>query len=90
MLKFAPLAVLLAVAAPAVAQTVAPPSPTAKAEAKQDPLDKVVCRTEDTLGSRLNAHRVCATLREWKEQEAQNREALEKMQQMNTQNPSGN
>ena len=89
MLKVVALTFLTAVATPALAQS-APPASAPAAEVKKDPLDKVVCRTEDSLGSRLNAHRVCATLREWKEQEAQNREAFEKMQQMNQQNPSGN
>lgn len=88
MLKLAAFSILAATA-PAIAQNVAP-TPSAPAEAQKNPLDKVVCRTEDTLGTRLGAHRVCATLRDWKEQEAQNREALEKLQQQNQQNPSGN
>jgi hypothetical protein len=90
MLRFAPVAVLIAVAAPAVAQTAAPPPPpTANAAPKQNPLDKVICRTEDTVGSRLGAHRVCATLREWQDQEQENREALEKIQQGQGVVPSG-
>jgi hypothetical protein len=89
MLKFAAFAVALVATSPVVAGVPAPqPAPTtAKAP---DPLDKVVCRTEDTLGSRLSAHRVCATLRDWKEQEAENRAAAEKMQQQGQTNPSGN
>lgn len=47
---------------------------------KPDPLDKIVCRTEDTLGTRLGAHRVCASVRDWKEQAEQNRQAAELMQ----------
>lgn len=90
MLKLAALSILVAATAPAMAQNAAPATPAAPVQAQKDPLDKIVCRTEDTLGTRLGAHRVCATLREWHEQEAQNREALEKMQQMNQQNPSGN
>lgn len=71
----------LAFAAPALAQPAAPAAaPVQAPAAKQDPLDKVVCRTEDTLGSRLKRHKVCATLREWKDQEDQNREALERSQ----------
>jgi len=75
---------MLAFAAPAVAQTPAPPTaqtqPAAPA-AKENPLDKVVCRTEETLGSRLKKHKVCATLREWQEQEQENRDAVELYQQ---------
>ena len=56
--------------------------PTTKAAAtkKPDPLDKIVCRTEDTLGTRLGAHRVCASVRDWQEQAEQNRQAAELMQ----------
>jgi len=64
MLKYFYPLILLA-ASPVVAQSpAAAPSPNAKST---NPLDKMVCRTEETLGSRLNAHRVCATLREWKD-----------------------
>jgi len=75
---------MLAFAAPTLAQTPAPPTaqtqPAAPA-AKENPLDKVVCRTEETLGSRLKKHKVCATLREWQEQEQENRDAVELYQQ---------
>lgn len=45
-----------------------------------NPLDKVVCRSEETIGSRLKKHKVCATLREWKDQEDQNRREVERSQ----------
>ena len=67
-------------AGPAFAQA-APPAQSQVAEAKPNPLDKVVCRTEETLGSRLKKHRVCATVREWQEQQQANREAVEMQQQ---------
>ena len=71
----------IAFAAPALAQSAAPAvAPVQAPAAKQDPLDKVVCRTEDTLGSRLKRHKVCATLREWRDQEDENREALQRSQ----------
>lgn len=77
---------LLAAASPVAAQ--APASP--QAATAKDPLDKVVCKTEDTIGSRLKAHRVCATVRDWKDQADENRLAAEKWQQQGTANPSGN
>jgi len=82
MFKFVPL-FLIAVATPAIAQVPAPqPQPPQVTQpVKKDPLDKVVCRTEQTLGSRLGGHRVCATLREWQEQAQESRDALEKIQQ---------
>lgn len=78
MLKYAPL-LLSVIAVPALAQTPAPAPQVA--QAKPNPLDKVVCRVEETLGSRLSKHKVCATVREWQEQQADNREAVELQQQ---------
>lgn len=78
MLKYVPL-VLVAITAPALAQTSLPAPQVV--EAKLNPLDKVVCRVEETLGSRLGKHKVCATVREWQEQQAENREAVELQQQ---------
>lgn len=87
MVKYVAL-ILLAVPAAAVAQTPAS-APQAPVEVKKNPLDKVICRTEDTVGTRLGAHKVCATLREWKDQEEENRQALEKIQQGQGVTPSG-
>jgi hypothetical protein len=86
MLKFAIFTVSVLAAAPALAQATpaAPPVPgpqAAAANQKANPLDKMVCRYEDTLGSRLGRHKVCATVREWKDQEDDNRSATEKIQQ---------
>ncbi len=53
------------------------------AQTAKDPLDKIVCRTEEGLGSRLNRKRVCMSLRDWKEQADDARNATERMQQMN-------
>lgn len=89
MLKYAPLVVFLAAAAPASAQT--PPTQTANAptQAKVDPLNKIVCRTEDGLGSRLNRKKVCMSLREWKDQADDSRDAVERIQQGQGVTPSG-
>ena len=78
MLKYAPL-FLSAIAVPALTQTPAPAPQVA--QAKPNPLDKMVCRTEETLGSRLRSHKVCATVREWQEQQQENRDAVELIQQ---------
>lgn len=70
-------------AAPAFAQTDAPPPKSqqlAASPAKENSLDKIVCKVDDTSGSRLKRHKVCATVREWQEQQAENREALERLQ----------
>ena len=91
MLKYLPLAIL-AVSLPAFAQN--PPAAAAPqttvSQAKPDPLDKIVCRAEETIGSRLKKHRVCATMREWKNQADENRAEAEKLQQMGQNLPRSN
>jgi hypothetical protein len=42
--------------------------PAAKASSKNDP-NKIICKTEDTTGSRLGAKRVCHTRADWAEME---------------------
>ena len=95
MLKFTILTASLLAAAPALAQPAPPAAPalpqqTASADKNADPLNKIICRTEDTLGSRLKAHKVCATLREWKDQEEENRLEMDRIRQaQGTGMPSG-
>ncbi|HWJ58867.1 MAG TPA: hypothetical protein VNR68_04400 [Sphingomicrobium sp.] len=55
----------------------APPAPAVK----RLPSDKMVCRTQETVGSRLGSKRVCLTESEWKEQERLTREAVQRIQQ---------
>ncbi|MGH6659707.1 MAG: hypothetical protein ACREBK_01830 [Sphingomicrobium sp.] len=81
MFKFASIVILLAAAAPATAQN--PPVGSApQAKTQVDPLDRIVCRTEEGLGSRLNKKKVCMSQRDWKEQADDSRAATERMQQM--------
>ena len=80
MSKFAIIAAaLLAVPAPVFAQIIfvddlSKFTPTKADQFKSD-LDKVVCRSEDVLGSRLERHQVCLTKQQWfsYEQEAKQR-----------------
>lgn len=90
MFKYASAILLAAICVPASAQNNAPQTanPASKA-AEINPLDKVVCRVEESLGSRLNAKRVCLTVREWKEQAEDSRDALERIQQGQGVVPSG-
>ena len=69
------------VAAPSFAQTPAPATPAAAPS--PDSGDKMVCRSEETIGSRLKTQKVCLTQREWQERERENREAVELYQQRN-------
>jgi hypothetical protein len=82
-MRAAVLSIVLAF--PAAAQATAPPAaPAAQTSGKPNPLDKIICKTEDTIGTRLGAHRVCATEREWKEQQEENRTAAQAMQGVGT------
>jgi hypothetical protein len=90
MLKYAPAILLAAIAVPAASQNAAPQAASpAKKAPKLDPLDKVVCRTEEGTGSRLSAARVCLTIREWNELREASRDAVERIQQGQGTVPSG-
>lgn len=89
MLKYAPFLIVLAAAAPATAQAPATQTADISSEVRKNPLDKIVCRTEEGLGSRLNRKRVCMSVREWKDQADDSRDAVERIQQGQGVIPSG-
>ena len=64
-----------AVAVAATAQTTAAPADT-----KEGVENKMVCRTIQEIGSRLNRRRVCRTRLEWDELEMQTRRTVERVQ----------
>lgn len=68
------------IAAPVAAQTT-PAAQPAPANSKKSDVDKLVCQRQDEIGSRLNAKKVCMTVKEWQEFRSQNRESLERWQQ---------
>lgn len=74
------VAVLMAMASPAAAQTTPAAAPNAKAAEASDAL-KIVCKKEEAIGSRLGAKKVCLTVQEWKDLAEANREHTEKIQQ---------
>jgi hypothetical protein len=45
---------------------------------KADPQDKMVCRTEETIGSRLGGHRECHTRRDWDRMAQDSRNVLDR------------
>lgn len=84
MTKCAVIAVgLLVISAPALAQIVIqekpPAAPTKKPAAKSD-LDKLECRNEDTIGSRLEGRRVCMTKQQWLSAEQESKEKVRQLQ----------
>lgn len=83
---------LLASAVPAAAQSTpaavqatpaasGPHSAPIAVDPKHSDVDKVVCKSEDTLGSRLKSKKVCMTVKEWQEYVYWNREQVERWQE---------
>lgn len=70
----------LAVLTPIAAQA-EPRTAPVQIDPKKSDADKVVCKREDTLGSRLNAKKVCMTVKEWQEYVYWNREQVERWQE---------
>ena len=87
MLKLAYIAAALSmISAPAFAQIVfdnSAPAPAAAAapnpKARSD-LDKVVCRTQEEIGSRLQNHKVCMTVDQWKVYAQQYKDQVQEVQ----------
>lgn len=70
MIRFVSLSVL-ALAAPAMAQT-APKKPA-------DP-NKMICRSEPVIGSRLESTRRCMTAQQWTDLQRETRQTIERVQ----------
>jgi hypothetical protein len=86
-------AALMIIPAPAMAQIVfdnsPPPAATAKGAKPKSDVEKVICRSQDTLGSRLQAHQVCMTKSQWFAYEQQYKDDVAGMQ-ARTQGPTSN
>lgn len=85
MLKAVLAAGLLLTVAPAVAEPQAPPA-SGQQPAKSDS-DRVICQTQEQIGSRLASKRICMTASQWKEHEQQTHQQLDQMH--TTVQPSG-
>lgn len=71
---------------PAAAQAIPAASPGPRSapiavDPKHSDVDKVVCKSEDTLGSRLKSKKVCMTVKEWQDYVYWNREQVERWQE---------
>jgi hypothetical protein len=90
MLKLAVFAGMLITVSPAVAQTqVAAPTNAAKpAQAKSDDPNRVICETEQQIGSRLASKRICMTASQWMEHELQAHDQIDQLH-MQTQSTPG-
>lgn len=80
---------MLVVAVPAFAQESQPATESAataggdivvEGEKEDSKLDKVICKRERILGSRLGTTKVCRTRRQWEADSAQDRRDIEQVQ----------
>jgi invasion protein IalB len=75
---------LLAISAPGLAQIVIQDTPTpvvpAKSAGAKSDLDKVVCRMQEDIGSRLQSHQVCMTKQQWWQFEQDNKLKVQEIQ----------
>lgn len=72
----------LIVAAPALSQNTGPAPAPAKSSSPAKP--KLICETEQDIGSRLGRKRVCHTAEQWQQMKAESRDAIDKYQQQAT------
>jgi hypothetical protein len=75
-------------ATPLAAQT-PPQAQPVETNAKKSDANKLVCKTEETIGSRLGAKKVCLTVQEWKEQADYYRDQTESWQRQAPARSSG-
>ncbi len=66
-----------------------PAAPATKGSTAKSDVDKVVCRMQDEIGSRLRAHKVCMTVGQWRDNELGYKEHLQEMQDLAASRPSG-
>ncbi len=93
MLKYAFLiAAGVSLSIPAAAQTTAQatvqPAPIVVQTTKSE-VNRIVCKKQEEIGSRLNAKKVCLTVKQWQDQAAADREDVERIQQNTGTRPSG-
>jgi hypothetical protein len=74
--------VLALIATPATAQVTSLEASNQTLK-KGDP-NRIVCEREETLGTRLGAHKVCLTVAEWNEKRREHRETVESIQHFGT------
>jgi hypothetical protein len=72
-------ATALSIAVPATAQTVVQ-AQQVPAPAAQSDVNKLICKREEEIGSRLASKKVCLTLQQWQERQAADREQTERVQ----------
>jgi hypothetical protein len=91
MLKYAFLVLAGAsLAVPATAQTTTVQSqPATQAATAKSDVNKLICKRQEEIGSRLGAKKVCLTQKQWEERAQIDREDTERIQQNTGTRPSG-
>jgi hypothetical protein len=90
MLRFAFLAAAgISLAVPAAAQTTTVDVRPVQAPTANSDVNKLICKKQEEIGSRLGAKKVCLTQKQWQERALIDREDTERIQQ-NTGTRSGN
>jgi invasion protein IalB len=72
---------------PTAAEPATQPAPVAAAKNGHNP-DQVICKREETTGSRLEGHRTCYTRAQWEQMARDSADAMTTMQSRQI-NPSG-
>jgi hypothetical protein len=77
-----------------VALILAPPvlaseAPAAAPKTAKPVKDRMICRTDVQIGSRVRGKRICRTQSEWKAAERQNGESVREMQRTSQAPPNG-
>lgn len=81
MARSVPLFVALSIlTAPALAETPAGAMADLAAD-KQSDVNKIVCKREETIGTRLGTKKVCLTVQEWLDRERLSKDATGRLQQ---------
>ena len=89
MIKYAFLiAAGASIAVPAAAQTAAQPQAII-VQATKSEVNRIVCKTEIPIGSRLGAKKVCLTVKEWQDRADADRDSTERVQQQAPTRQSG-
>ena len=86
------VATSLIAVAPAAANaqaTTSQPQPIVVTGSKGPDANKIVCKSQETIGSRLGAKKVCMTVQEWKEQADFYRDQTETWQRQSPARSSG-
>lgn len=82
--------ILVMMAVPAAVQAAPQPASTAAtAKSSESDVNKVVCKREEQIGSRLRAKKVCLTVKQWQDRAAADRDTTERVQQQTSTRSGG-